>query len=86
MNAKELYVLVGDLDTTINTRYKLETGPDKVKVMALNTNGFKTEIKMTVQILEEVENYIYLEEAFHEIKESNHKMLSENVQTTKAFH
>ena len=39
---EEAAVLVDHLDTT-NTRYKMEIGPDKTKVMSNNPNGFKKE-------------------------------------------
>ena len=52
-------VLVDRLDTT-TTRYKMEIGPDKTKVMT-NPNGFQREIKIG-QGLEEVENFKYLGE------------------------
>ena len=35
-------------------------GPDKTKVMTNNPNGFKIEIKIKCQRLEEVENFKYL--------------------------
>ena len=49
-------VLIDRLDRT-TTRYKMEIGPDKTKVM---TNGFEREIKIKGQMLEEVENVKYL--------------------------
>ena len=52
-------VLVDRLDTT-TTRYKMEIGPDKTKVMTNNPNGFQREIKIKGQRLEEVENFRYL--------------------------
>ena len=39
---EEAGVLVDRLDTT---RYKMEIGPDKTKVMTNNPNGFQREIK-----------------------------------------
>ena len=48
VNAKveeEAGVLVHCLDTT-TTRYKMQIGPDKTKVMTNNPNGFQREIKM----------------------------------------
>ena len=42
---EESCVLVDRLDT-ITTRYKLEIGPDKTKVMTNNTNGYQREIKI----------------------------------------
>ena len=52
---EEACVLVDRLDTT-TTRYKMEIGPDKTKVMTNNPNGFQREIKIQRQRLEEVEN------------------------------
>ena len=51
-------VLEDRLDTT-TTRYKMEIGPDKTKVMTNNPNGFQREIKIKGQRLEEVENFKY---------------------------
>ena len=56
---EEACVLVDRLDTT-TTRYKMEIGPDKTKVMINNPNGFQREIKIKGQRLEEVENFKYL--------------------------
>ena len=56
---EEAGVLVDRLDTT-TTRYKMEIGPDKTKVMTNNPNGFQGEIKIKDQRLEEVENFKYL--------------------------
>ena len=47
----EAGVLVDRLDTT-TTRYKMEIGPDKTKVMTSNQNGFQREIKIKDQRLE----------------------------------
>ena len=52
-------VLIDRLDRT-TTRYKMEIGPDKTKVMTNNPNGFQREIKIKGQRLEEVENFKYL--------------------------
>ena len=52
-------VLVDCLNTT-TTRYKMEIGPDKTKVMTNNPNGFQREIKIKGHGLEEVENFKYL--------------------------
>ena len=57
---EEASVLVDRLDTT-TTRYKMEIGPDKTKMMTNNLNGFQREIKIKGQRLEEVENFNYLE-------------------------
>ena len=51
---EEAGVLIDRLDTT-TTRYKMEIGPDKTKVMTNNPNGFQREIKIKDQRLEEVE-------------------------------
>ena len=56
---EEARVLVDRLDRT-TTRYKMEIGPDKTKVMTNNTNGFQREIKIKDQRPEEVENFKYL--------------------------
>ena len=53
---EESDVLVDRLDRTI-TRYKMEIGLDKTKVMTNNPNGFQREIKIKDQRLEEVENF-----------------------------
>ena len=57
--AEEAGVLVDRLYTA-TTRYKMEIGPDKTKVMTNNPNGFQREIKIKGQWLEEVENFKYL--------------------------
>ena len=56
----EAGVLVDHLDTN-TTRYKMEIGPDKTKVMTNNPNGFQRDIKIKGQRLEEVEKLKYLE-------------------------
>ena len=56
---EEASVLIDRLDRT-TTRYKMEIGPDKTKVMTNNPNGFQREIKIKGQRLEEVENFKYL--------------------------
>ena len=48
------HVLKDRLDRT-TTRYKMEIGPDKTKVMTNNPYGFQREIKIKGQRLEEVE-------------------------------
>ena len=53
---EEADVLIDRLDRT-TTRYKMEIGPDKTKVMTNNPNGFQREIKIKGQWLEEVENF-----------------------------
>ena len=52
-------VLVDRIDTT-TTRYKMEIGPDKTKVMTNNSNGFQRENEIKGQKLEEMENFKYL--------------------------
>ena len=54
--AEEAGVLINRLDRT-TTRYKMEIGPDKTKVMTNNPNGFQREIKIKCQRLEGVENF-----------------------------
>ena len=56
---EEAGILIDRLDRT-TTRYKMEIGPDKTKVMTNNPNGFQREIKIKGQRLEEVENFKYL--------------------------
>ena len=56
---EEAGVLIDRLDRT-TTRYKMEIGPDKTKVMTNNPNGFQREIKIKDQRLEEVEKFKYL--------------------------
>ena len=56
---EEAGVLVDHLDTTI-TRYKMEIGPDKMKVKINNPNGFQREIKMKSLRLEAVKNFKHL--------------------------
>ena len=56
---EEAGVLVDRLDRT-TTRYRMEIGPDKTKVMTNNPNCFQTEIKIKGQRLEEVEKFKYL--------------------------
>ena len=56
---EEAGVLIDRLDRT-TTRYKIEIGPDKTKVITNNLNGFQREIKRKGQRLEEVENFKYL--------------------------
>ena len=54
-------ILVDRLNAT-TTRYKMEIGPDKTKVITYNPNGFQREIKIKGQRLEEVENLNTLEQ------------------------
>ena len=76
---EEAGVLVDLLDTT-TTRYKLEIGPDKTKVMTNNPNGFQREIN----IKEEVENFKYLG-AIISNEGSKTEILSRIAQTTPAL-
>ena len=71
---EEAGVLVDRLDTT-TTRYKMEIGPDKTKVMTNNPNGFQREIKINCQMLEEVENF--------QVPWSNH--LQRRIKTRDSF-
>ena len=80
---EEAGILVDRLDRT-TTRYKMEIGPDKTKVMAINPNGFQREIKIKGQRLEEMENFKYLG-AITSKEGSNPGILSRLAQTTAAF-
>ena len=75
--------LVDRLNTT-STRYKMEIGPDKPKVMTNNSNGFQREIKIKGQRLEEVENFKNLG-AIISNKGSKPEILSRIAQTTAAL-
>ena len=77
---EEAGVLVDRLNTT-TTRYKMEIGPDKTKVMTNNPNGFQREIKIKGQRLEEVENFKYLETIICN-EGSKSEILSRIAQTT----
>ena len=76
-------VLVDRLDTT-TTRYKMEIGPDKTKVMINNPNGFQREIKIKGQRLEAVVNFKYLG-AIISNEGSKPEILSRIVQTAAAL-
>ena len=76
---EEAGVLIDRIDRT-TTRYKMEIGPDKTKVMTNNPNGFQREIKIKGQRLEEVENFKYLGQS-----SQNPKILSRIAQTTAAL-
>ena len=77
-------ILIDRLDRT-TTRYKLEIGPDKTKVMTNNPNGFKKrEIKIKGQRLEELENFKYLG-AIISNGGSKPEILSRIAQTTAAL-
>ena len=80
---EEAGVLVDRLDTT-TTRYKMEIGPDKTKVMTNNPNGFQREIKIKGQGLEEVENFKYLG-AIISNEGSKPEILSRIAQTTASL-
>ena len=79
---EEAGVLIDRLDRT-TTRYKMEIGPDKTKVMTNNPNGFQREIKIKGQSLEEVENFKYLG-AIISNEGSKPEILSRITQTTAA--
>ena len=76
-------ILVDRLDTT-TTRFKMEIGPDKTKVMTNNPNGNLREIKIKGQRLEEVENFKYLG-AIISNEGSKPQILSRIAQTTAAL-
>ena len=80
---EEAGVLTDHLDRT-TTRYKLEMGPDKPKVMTNNPNGIQREIKIKGQRLEEVENFKYLRASISN-EGSKHEMFSRIAQTTAAL-
>ena len=80
---EEAGVLIDGLDRT-TTRYKMEIGPDKKKVMTNNPNGFQREIKIKGQRLEEVENFKYLG-AIISYEGSKPEILSRIAQTTAAL-
>ena len=79
---EEAGVLIDRLDRT-TTRYKMEIGPDKTKMMTNNPNGFQREIKIKGQRLEEVENK-YLG-ALISNEGSKPEILSRIAQTTAAL-
>ena len=86
VNAKEeeeAGVLVDRLNRT-TTRYKMEIGLDKTKVMTNNPNGFQREIMIKGQRLEEVENFKYLG-AIISNEGSKSDILSRTAQTTEAL-
>ena len=80
---EEAGFLVDRLDTT-TTRYKMEIGPDKTKVMTKNPNSFQREIEIKGQRLEEVENFKYLG-AIISNEGSKYEILSRIAQTTAAL-
>ena len=80
---EEADVLIYRLDRT-TTRYKMEIGQDKTKVMTNNPNGFQRGIKIKGQRLEEVENFKYLG-AIISNEGSKPEILSRIAQTTAAL-
>ena len=62
----------------------MEIGPDKIKVMTKNPNGFQREIKIKGQRLEKVQNFKYLWAIICN-EGSKPKILSRLAQTTAAF-
>ena len=76
-------VLIDRFDRT-TTRYKLEIGPDKTKVMTNNPNGFQREIKIKGQRLEDVEISKYLG-AIISNERSKPEILFRIAQTTAAL-
>ena len=76
-------ILVDRLDTT-TTRYKMEIGADKMKVMTNNPNGFQREIKIKGQRLEAVDNFKYLG-AIISNEGSKPEVLSRLAQTVAIF-
>ena len=80
---EEAGVLIDRLGRT-TTRYKMEIGPDKTKVMTNNPNGFQREIKIKCQRLEEVENFKYLG-AIISNEGSKPEILSRIAKTTAAL-
>ena len=83
VNEEEVGVLIDRLDRT-TTRYKMEVGPDKTKVITNNPDGFQREIKIKGQRLEEVENFKYLG-AIISNEGSKPETLSRIAQTTAAL-
>ena len=79
---EEAGVLLDRLDTTA-TKYKMEIGPDKTKVMTNNPKGFHREIKIKGQRLEAVKNFKYLGAIIS--NEGKPEILSRIVQTTTAL-
>ena len=80
---EEAGVPIDRLDTT-TTRYKMEIGPDKTKVMTNNPNGFQREINIKGQRLEEVENFKHLGPTISN-EGSKPEILSRIAQTTAAL-
>ena len=80
---EEAGILIDRLDRT-TTRYKMEIGPDKTKVMTNNPNGIQREIKIKGQRLEEMENFKHLG-AIISNEGSKPEILSRISQTTAAL-
>ena len=80
---EEADVLVDRLDTA-TTRYKMEIGPVKTKVMTNNPNSFQREIKIKGQRLEEVKKFKDLG-AIISNEGSKPEILSRIAQTTAAL-
>ena len=80
---EEAGVLIDRLDRT-TTRYKMEIGRDKTKVVTNNPNGFRREIKIKGQRLEEVEKFKFLA-AIISNEGSKPEILSRIAQTTAAL-
>ena len=80
---EEAGVLADRLDDTTTTRYKMEIGPDKTKIMTKNQNGSQREIKIKGKRLGEVENK-YLG-AIISNEGSKTEILSRTAQTTAAL-
>ena len=80
---EEAGILIDHLDRT-TTRYKMEIGPDKTKVMTNNPNGFQEKIKIKGQRLEEVEKIKYLG-AIISNEGSKSEILSRIAQATAAL-
>ena len=81
---EEAGVLIDRLDRT-TTRYKMEIGPDKTKVMTNNPNGFQREIRIKGQRLEEVENFFKYLGAIISNEGSKPEILSRIAQITAAL-
>ena len=76
-------ILIDHLDRA-TTRFKMEIGPDKTKVMTNNPNSFQREIKIKGQRLEEALSCKYLE-AIISNEGSKPEILSRIAQTTAAL-
>ena len=80
---EEADVLLDRLDRT-TTRYKMEIGSDKTKVMTNNPSGFQREIKIKSQRLEEEKNFKNLGAIISNVG-SKPEILSRIAQTTAAL-